>query len=110
MKKSSIVEYLFITTFFFSIMFLGFILGMATMEFRFWPYPVFKEAYQAAKAWQDRLTPRSRYNIGLYHHTTYTETGVLRYNQKKVYHGLTLFTSGHAQQAFLLSYGRANCA
>ena len=103
MESRSIKEYLFNIVFFVSIIFLGFILGMATMEFRFWPYPVFKEAYQAAKAWDERLTGRSRYNTSLYHHTTYTKTGVLRYNQKKAYDGLTLFTSGHGQQAFLLS-------
>lgn len=103
MNRKSIGEYLFITASLFSIVFLGFILGIAMMEFKFWPYPLFKDAYNAAKAWNERLTPRSRYNTSLYHHTTYTEIGVLQYNQEKAYNGLTLFTSGHAHQAFLLS-------
>ncbi len=102
-KSRSIGEYLFITASLFSIVFLSFILGIAMMEFRFWPYSLFKDAYNAAKAWNERLTPLSRYETDFYSLNNYPKSGVLRYNREKAYDGLTLFTSGHAQRAFLLS-------
>ncbi|RKZ41104.1 MAG: hypothetical protein DRQ49_06125 [Gammaproteobacteria bacterium] len=104
MNKETVRQRLFIVALLVAVSFLGVAYGMAAFKLELWPYPLFHDAYKAAKAWYEKLTPPDRYKTHLYlFRTPDTNSGITRYNKEKAYNGLTLFTSGHAQKAFLIS-------
>jgi hypothetical protein len=103
MKKGTGIQRLFIVALLVSVGFLGVVSGAAIMHFKLWPYPLFWDAYRASKALYTRLMPTTRYNTGFWNWTPHTNSGISRYNKEKAYNGLTLFTSAHAQKAFLIS-------
>lgn len=100
MSQSTARQRLFIVALLVSVSFLSVVFGMAAQKFKLWPFPIVQDAYQATKAWRERLTPRNRYdNSNFFTKTSYTKSGILRYNKEKAYNGFTLFTSHHAQKA-----------
>ena len=104
MTKRIMMPRLYIVALFISVCFLGIVFGMAAYKFELCPYSLFRDAYQATKAWHEKLTPSNRYdNFDLFPRSRHANSGIFRYNQEKAYNGLTLFTSGHAQKAFLIS-------
>ena len=104
MNQGMARQWLFILALLASVSFLSVVFGMAAHKFKLWPFPLFQDAYQATKAWRERLTPRNRYdNSNFFLETSYTKSGTLRYDKEKAYNGFTLFTSNHAQKAFLIS-------
>jgi outer membrane protein assembly factor BamB len=98
MNKNLAIQRLFIVALIVSVVFLSVVFGMVAYKFKIWPYPVFQNAYKAAQAWYVRIMP---------YEPPYAKSdrksGIFRYNEEKAYNGLTLFTSGHAQKAFLMS-------
>lgn len=98
-----VAKKLFLVAVLVSFGFLSFVAGMAVFELEIWPYAFFRDGYRAAKAWHMRLMPTDRDASGLYVKGRYTHSGVLRYDRDKAYNGLTLFTSTHAQKAYLIN-------
>jgi len=45
-----------------SVVFLSIVFGMTAYKFKLWPFPIFRDAFQATKAWRERLMPVTRYN------------------------------------------------
>ena len=98
MTKSTIIQRLFVAALVVSVGFLGVFFGMIAYKSQLWPYPLFRDAYKAAQAWYVRLTPYEPPYV-----KTDQKSGIFRYDKEKAYNGSTLFTSGHAQKAFLIS-------
>ncbi len=94
---------LFIIILLVSVSFLSVIFGMVAHKFKLWPVSIFQDAYQATKAWRERLTPRDRYKSRFFAKARHVNSGVLQYDKAKAYDGFTLFTSVHAQKALLIS-------
>jgi outer membrane protein assembly factor BamB len=105
MNKGIARQWLFIIALLVSVSFLSVVFGMAAHKLKLWPFPIFQDAYQATKAWRERLMNRSRYDgTNLFIKVRHTNNGgILRYNKEKAYSGFTLFTSVHAQKALLIS-------
>ncbi|RKZ50492.1 MAG: hypothetical protein DRR08_30245 [Candidatus Parabeggiatoa sp. nov. 2] len=103
MSKSTTGQRLFIVALLVSVIFLSVVFGMVAHKFKLWPYSLFRDAYRAAKAWEERIAPRTREMAGFFVKARYPNSGLLQYNKEEAYNGFTLFTSGHAQKAFLLS-------
>ncbi len=105
MTKNTVTQRLFVVALLVSVVFLSVVFGMATHKFKIWPYPLFQNAYKAAEAWREKLTPPpSRYdNPNVFIKARNTSGGIFRYNKEKAYNGFTLFTSAHACKAFLIS-------
>lgn len=99
MKGSTVVQRLFIAAVLFSAVFLGIAYGMAAYKLQLWPFWLFRDAYMSAGAWYNRIKPFEPPYFKTYHENI----GISRYNKEKAYNGLTLFVSGHAQKAFLIS-------
>jgi hypothetical protein len=87
-----------------SIAFLSFVAGAAVYKWKVFPYPLMYKAYLGASAYYERyLKPTDRYIEYLWRREARgPEKGVTRYDEEKAYDGLTLFTSAHAQSAFLI--------
>ncbi len=103
MNKGTLIQRLFIVALLVSVVFLSVVFGMAAYKFKLWPFPIFRDAFQATKAWREKLMPVTRYKTYVWNWTPHTNSGILRYNKEKAYNGVTLYTSGHAQKAFLIS-------
>ncbi len=101
---NNIGQKLFFVALFISLLFMGMVYGMVAYKMELWPFPLFRDAYRSAKALQEKVKPRSKYDDRkLFPRTRYLESGIFKYNQDKADNGLTLFTSGHAQKAFLIA-------
>lgn len=86
-----------------SVAFLCFVLGTAVMHFKWYPSRPLVRIYDYA-AWNAWLAVTSRPKpFRLWEPARYSETGVTKLVEEKVEPGLTLFTSGHAQKAFLMT-------
>jgi hypothetical protein len=92
---------------FIAVAFLGFIVGSAAMEFNFYPSVYLRNVWLGGRAFygvmtEYRTTLRDVTSTDLWHLARAQSVGVTLYRQDKAYNGLTLFTSGHAQKAFLM--------
>ena len=86
-----------------SVAILCFVLGTAIMHFKWYPAKSLVRIYDYA-AWNALLAITSRPKpFRLWEPARYPETGVTKLVEEKVEPGLTLFTSGHAQKAFLVT-------
>ncbi|MDQ3730627.1 MAG: arylsulfotransferase family protein [Pseudomonadota bacterium] len=87
-----------------SIAFLAFVTGAIVVLAKVFPYEYFNKAYVGAVALYDQATHyESPFNTNLWRRSRTSQCGVTRYDSGRAYNGLTLYTSRHAQKAFLIS-------
>ncbi len=84
--------------------FLCFIAGACLATFRAFPYHTIRKAYLGGKAALALLSrsPDDR-STQVWHPSRYDRRGVLRVEPGRVHAGYTLYTSAHAQRAFLIA-------
>lgn len=104
MKPSHIANALFVL----AVLFLVFAAGIAVSLTQVWPYPIFHDAYRAAKAeWAQSRTAVSPLVTDLWRRARTNERGVTVRDADRMQPGYTLFTSGDANVARLIdSQGR----
>ena len=81
MNKGTTVHRLFLVALLVSVGFLGVVFGMVAHKFKLWPHSIFQNAYQAARAWHEKLTPRSQYDTTLFQTALYANSGIFRYDE-----------------------------
>lgn len=86
-----------------SVSFLAFLAGASVVRFRWWPTPLLHRWFMAARALKFRLSSTERFGPYFYRPARTERTGVLQHDPDQAFDGLTVFTSGHAQKALLLS-------
>jgi hypothetical protein len=104
------ISYRGLISFICGIAFLSFFLGLVVAEIKCFPYPIFKNAFTAAKALKEKYSfmlshKYGKENYEIYRHlwfkTSRKKSGVIVYNRQKTYPGLTFYT-GHDSRAFLM--------
>ena len=89
--------------FYLSIIFLSFLVGSLITEFRVFPYAHVKQVYDGGRALARKLlaydTPLT---TNYWRQARRPEMGVIQHDPAAAYEGLTLYTSAHAQKAFLV--------
>jgi hypothetical protein len=86
-----------------SIAFLAFAGGAFVVLAQVGPYNYFNDAYQAMTALYSQKTQyKSPYQTDLWRPVRTEQRGVTIYKRGQTYNGFTLYTSGHAQKAFLI--------
>ncbi len=79
------------------------LLGILLGKHRIFPYPLVDHAEMALRALADASLHRSnRVQTGLWEKAWTDERGVTRYDPDRAFGDYTLYTSGHAQKAFLI--------
>jgi hypothetical protein len=87
-----------------SVAFLAFIGGAFVILTQVFPSGYLSDAYEAMVAlYHQQEDYKSPYVTNLWRPARTDERGVTVYNQAKTYDGFTLYTSAHAQKAFLIS-------
>jgi hypothetical protein len=87
-----------------SIAFLSFVAGSLIVLHKTFPYNYINDAYRAGIALFDQKSGyRTALVTDLWARARTTDAGVTVYDPAKAYNGLTLYTSSHAQKAFLMS-------
>ncbi len=86
-----------------AVAFLSFVGGAAAHHRRLLPYDLLGQAFMAARAYKTWYWEgHEGYSLNQWSTVRHAGKGVTRYEKGKAYEGLTLFTSGHAQKAFLI--------
>ena len=88
-----------------TVCFLSFIIGAAFYEFKVYPAKILHDGFIGIEALFHRYFISgidSRYSKENWQKPRSSGTGVTRHAPEKAYQGLTLYTSGHAQKAFLI--------
>src|SRR3546814_20592216 len=81
----------------------GFIAGSFLMYRDVFPAPYLAQSYQGGLALLDKATGyQDPLATDLWHPVRTDEKGVTIYDPERAANGLTLYTSGHAQEAFLM--------
>ena len=92
--------------FFIAVVFLSFVVGMAVSSTRVFPYSIFADAHQGLLYVYNNVMIRliePDDNPYLYSESNAKSDGVVRFNPNHAQAGLTLFSSGHATAAFLMT-------
>ena len=77
--------------------------GMALFQLKAFPYRYVHDAFRAAYAFKERyLEPKNEFIPDLWSPSNGAPKGVVTHDSKQALDGLTLYTSGHAQAAFLI--------
>lgn len=86
-----------------AIAFLAFVGGAFVVLTKVFPYDYFNDAYQAMVAvYHQSKDYQSAFQTNLWRLARTDERGVTRHDASKAYDGFTLYTSAHAQKAFLI--------
>jgi hypothetical protein len=85
-----------------AVAFLAFVAGALVVQLRVWPYQELRNTLIAAKAAHDRSNHPGQYGWYFYGRARTGEAGVRRYDRERAYGDLTLFTSAHDHQAYLI--------
>ena len=103
-SDSSRVQWrVYVTIFCLSVLFLVYLFGVASVNWKLWPYPFIEKGVQAAKAWKEKLIPFSPYETSFYHAARHKKGGIVTHDPKKAYDGYTFFTFGLDHKAVLLT-------
>src|SRR5690606_5996233 len=87
-----------------SLLFLSFLGGALVILSKVPPYETVRNAYLAAKAFHGKLTDYNDvYSTDLWRTARTDARGVTVYDPQKAYPGLTLYSSGHANEAYLVT-------
>ncbi len=90
----------------FTFCFLSFVAGAALYEFGIFPGPFMRNAFSGAEAVYQKYIVYpglGAYPPDIWTETERPETGVTIYDPAQASNGFTLYTSGHAQKAFLIA-------
>lgn len=84
---------------------LSFLGGAYVVQFKRWPYPLIWKLFVATHALEVQLLPAGpgRFGHSFYTRVSTLDTGVRRHDPERAYEGVTLFTSGHSQRAYLVA-------
>jgi Arylsulfotransferase (ASST) len=94
---------IYLAALFVSVVFLAFVAGSLTMISEVFPSRYLADAYKGGLAFYHKMTQyNAPYQYDLWRAARTAEQGVTIYDPAKAYNGLTLYTSGHAQKAFLV--------
>jgi len=85
------------------VVFLAFVAGSLTMYGDAFPAGMLRRSFQGGIALYDQLTGYGdRYGTDFWKPARTDLRGVVRHDQARAHQGLTLYTSGHDQRAFLM--------
>jgi hypothetical protein len=88
-----------------SIAFLAFIGGAFVILMKVFPYEHLNDAHMAMIAlYHQKEDYQSPYNTNIWRPARTEQRGVTIYKRGQAYNGFTLYTSGHAQKAFLIAW------
>jgi hypothetical protein len=87
-----------------AVAFLAFVGGAFVVLTKAFPYDHLNRAYRGIIALHDKTTRyKTPYETNLWRRARTEQQGVTRYVKERAYNGLTLYTSRHAQKAFLIA-------
>jgi hypothetical protein len=97
------LESLYRILFLFALLFLAFLFGAWVTEEKVFPYGHLKQAYEGARAlFVQKTEYRNLFHHDVWQRSRYGERGVRRHVSERAFDGLTLYTSSHAPQAYLI--------
>lgn len=102
-SKSKLFDKISFAGFFFGVCFLVYLLGISSVKWKLWPYPLLEDAFQAGKAVIEKIKPANPFDSSFYHMADHEASGVRHYDAKHAWNGLTFFSYGLDQKAVLMA-------